>query len=66
MIQSILIPRNKFTAKEAIDWVLQHNYQPLKIHVTKNYYRFRLSLPDAKAHYYSKILPNKVELILYY
>lgn len=44
-IQSILIPRDKFTLPEAIQWIIHHKYKLFYSNkfpdITTHYYRFR-------------------------
>ena len=41
LIQSILIPKNKFTYEEAVEYMNKNEYKIKKVGVTTNYYRFR-------------------------
>jgi hypothetical protein len=45
-IQSILFNKKYFNLYEAINWILLHNFKLIKIHETKNSYRFRQLNPD--------------------
>ena len=62
-VQSVLIPVNKFTLKEATDWLLEHKYRLRKVDVTEDFYRFRQSEPS-RGMYYTKTLPNGVRLVM--
>jgi hypothetical protein len=67
MIQSVIFDKHKWTSKRAIDWLLKHNYQPIKVvHETKNFYRFRLRPPRKNAQYFTKNLGNGIELVISY
>jgi hypothetical protein len=45
IIQSIIIPTNKYSVEYATDWVVNNGYKLRKIHQTKDYYRFRQHTP---------------------
>ena len=59
VIQSVLIPRDRFNLNEAKKWLRRHdfisNYKGKPVHITKNYYRFRQTKPLKNAKY--SILP---------
>jgi hypothetical protein len=62
-IQSIAIPRI-WPLEIAERWIKSHHYKPLKkVHITANYYRYRISTPQPNKHYYAIKLPNGVILI---
>lgn len=46
VVQSVLLKRSKFDKKEAYEWMRDHSYPVMKIHVTYDYYHFRLIDPD--------------------
>ena len=46
IIQSILIPTNKYSVEDAGKWVINHGYNATKIHTTPNYYRIRQHTPN--------------------
>jgi len=62
-IQSVLIPKETFSLKDAIKWIMTNNYELNKIHETNNYYRFRQTIPEPNSKYVSKKLPNGIVLI---
>lgn len=64
-LQTILVPSSKFSLKEAIEWIKKHNHKVTKVHITKNYYKFRQSLPKKNVNYYSYKLPNDVIIVMY-
>ena len=64
-VQSVLIPKNKFSLPEAIRWLIIHKYKITKVDITHNYYRFRQQEPNNKKKYYSLVLPNNIILINY-
>ena len=63
MIQAILIPSNYFNLRDAIGWIKNHKYEPLKLHITKNYYRFRINAPKINGRFSSIKLPNNIILV---
>jgi hypothetical protein len=47
VIQNISLRRDKFTRAEAMDWIRDHGYKPLKgAHATPHFYMFRIVDPD--------------------
>ncbi len=66
VVQSVLIPRT-YPLDYAINWVISHGYRVHKVDMTANFYRFRQKPPKRRlgeANYYTKILPNGIELVL--
>lgn len=50
LTQNISLRRDKFTKGEAIAWVREHGYKPIKpVHVSPHFYMFRLVDPDRLA-----------------
>ena len=68
-LQSVLIPKSKFTLSEAKKWIKDNKYKETyygkDVHVTKKYYRFRQSKPQKDKQYYIKTLENGVKLVFY-
>lgn len=62
MIQTILIPTDKFSLEKAIKWMKDNKYKHSKVDVTEHFYRFRQTLPVGHK-YYTKTLPNRIELV---
>ena len=62
MLQTILIPRSNFTLDQAIEWLKQHGHSHKKVDETEHFYRFR-QLPPGFNRYYTKTLPNGIELV---
>ena len=44
-IQSIMFPKEEFSLIGAKMWLKNHEYYPLKVDTTQNFYRFRLQKP---------------------
>jgi ribosomal protein S15P/S13E len=64
-VQSVIVPRDKFTLDEAINYVKQH-FKMTKIDIKPNYYRFRQFHPRPNAKYFTKKLDNGIMLIIDY
>jgi hypothetical protein len=67
IIQSVLVPKSKFSKSEAIEYVKKH-FKFIKIddNQRKNFYSFRQFNPSKGSNYSTKILKNGVELVLEY
>jgi hypothetical protein len=63
-IQSVLVPKNKFTRSEAIKYIREH-FEFKKIDSTqrKNFYSFRQIDPTPNSKYFTKVLDNGAELV---
>jgi len=63
-IQSVLVPKDKFTRSDAIKYIREH-FQYKKIDSTqrKNFYSFRQFDPTENSKYFTKVLDNGVELV---
>jgi hypothetical protein len=62
-LQTVLIPKHKFDLEQAKGWLEGHHYPFHKVDETPDYFRFRQQEPVKGAHYYSKKLPNGVDLV---
>jgi len=67
IIQSVLVPKNKFSKEEAINYIKKH-FKFKKIDETqrKNFYSFRQFNPTQGSSYSTKKLKNGVELVFEY
>jgi hypothetical protein len=66
-IQSVLIPKNKFTLKQAIAYVKKHfNFIKLDVLQRKNFYSFRQFNPNEGSTYSTIKLKNGVLLVMEY
>lgn len=69
-IQSIIIPRNKYTEKEAVEFIKKHkfkvNFYRKKYEIKKNYFRFRQKAPHHfnQKSYRLKTLSNGIKFVL--
>ena len=68
-LQSILVPKSRFSLEEAKKWILDNKYKVSyygkQYHETKRYYRFRQHKNRRGKTYYIKKLPNGVKLVFY-
>jgi hypothetical protein len=65
-IQSVLVPKDKFTRSEAIKYIREHNnveYKKIDSSQRKNFYSFRQIDPTPNSKYFTKVLDNGVELV---
>lgn len=65
-LQTVLVPKDRFTLPNAIKWVGLNGYKIKKVDETRNFYRFRQTEPLSDVKYFSKVLPNGVELVFQY
>ncbi len=69
-VQSVIIPKSKFTEKEANEWIKHNNYtdkgKRIKNYKSTNYYRFRQLPPShfEKNSFRTKKLKNGIDLIM--
>ena len=63
-VQSVLIPRKKFSLLSAKEWLMSNNYKLKKIDITENFFRFRQYSPSRSTAFRMKTLPNGVKLVL--
>jgi hypothetical protein len=64
-VQSVLIPRSKYSLEEARRWVRSHNYSVTKPpDITRTYYRFRQKDPAQYARLRTKQLGSGIKLIV--
>jgi hypothetical protein len=64
MIQSIHFNREKWTLTSSIRWLLKHNFKIKKVDVTERFLKFRQLVPNAFRKFYTKQLPNGINLII--
>lgn len=51
MLQAILFDIRKWDADSALKWMIKNKYNPIKLHITRNYIRFRLKTPKKSKNY---------------
>lgn len=66
VVQSVLIPKNKFTLEKAKKYIKDNNYKLKKIDITNNYYRFRQEDPEKfdEKKYFTKEINDGIKLII--
>ena len=64
-VQSVIIPKSKFTKQQAKKWIIDNNFKLKKIDITPNFYRFRQRLPQKNRQYFTVRLTNGIELIMF-
>lgn len=63
-IQSVLVPKDKFTRSEAIKYIREHfAYKKIDSTQRKNFYSFRQIEPTQNSKYFTKVLADGVELV---
>jgi hypothetical protein len=63
-IQSVLVPKNKFSKSEAVKYIKEHfEYKKIDSTQRPNFYSFRQLDPTKNSKYFTKILDNGVELV---
>jgi len=66
-IQAIIFSRKIWTTELAEEWLKKHKYHPIKaVHITKNYYRYRLKDPSKLSGYRIKEIGKGIKLIIGY
>jgi hypothetical protein len=63
-VQSILIPRAKYTLEAARAWLKRHGYHDYKVDISETYYRFRQIDPGRFKDMRTKSLPSGIKLII--
>jgi len=63
-VQSVLIPRSKFSLLRAKDWILSNKYKLKKVDITENYFRFRQETPSQYKSFRMKTLSDGIKLVL--
>lgn len=63
-VQSVLIPRSKFSLEQARAWIKDHGYHQTKVDVTDAYYRFRQADPGSFSQLRTKEIGRGIKLII--
>lgn len=64
-IQAVIFARSDWTTKDANNWLRYYSLKPIKrVHITKNYYRYRLATPQVGKKYRTRNLNNGIKLII--
>ena len=69
-IQSVIIPKSKFTKEQACQWIEDHGFkisfdEKTGPDITLNFFRFRQMATDKNVHYYIRRLSNGINLVLF-
>lgn len=64
-IQSVLFPKQEYSVEDAIVWLIKNNLRHTKNEETNSLYIFRQVEKNEFCTYYSDILPNNIELVLF-
>lgn len=62
-VQSVLFKRKLFTPEKALEWLVKNEFNYDKIHVTKQYYRFRQFKPDYSKQHRIKTIVKGIKFI---
>ena len=67
-VQSVIIPKNKYTEKQANNWIIKNGYttrgKSIKNYKTTNFYRFRQIPPSKFKDYRMRNLSNGIRLVI--
>jgi len=64
-VQSVLIPRSRYTLAQARAWLHEHGYSSSgKVDITDAYYRFRQAPPGQFPRIRTKALPGGIKLLI--
>jgi len=63
-VQSVLIPKKRFTYSRAKAWLRRNGFKFIKVHTTPHFYRFRQKHPNPYREYITKKLSNGVRLVI--
>lgn len=67
-IQSVILPKSKFTEAQAVKWIKDHNFslkgQRIKNYKSTNFYRFRQQPPSHFKSYTMRKLLGGVRLVI--
>lgn len=65
-IQAVIINKKYGTLQKANRWIRNNGYHPMKsVHITKNYYRYRMQEPNYEEYRYkTKTLNDNIKLII--
>lgn len=64
IVQSVIVPKSKYTKTEAEQWVRKKGFKIDKIDETENFYRFRQHNPRKYSYYITKTLRSGIKLII--
>ena len=65
-IQSIILRKDRFTQREAEQWIRKHGYKVTEPDITHDFYRFRQHAPVPNVRYRTVELGKDGEMIIAY
>jgi hypothetical protein len=66
-IQAVYASVSDFSADDLLKWIKSHGLKPIKdVHISGENLRYRIKRPNPYKKYYTKVLPNKVHLVIEY
>jgi hypothetical protein len=67
MIHSILFDKNYYTIKQTKDYLRLHDMKPIKkVHITTNFYRYRLIDPKIFKSFSTKSISPHIKIVIGY
>ena len=63
-MQAIIFDKNKYTKRQADQWLKKHNKHPISSRVTKNFYRYRMFEPVKGRKYRLKTITDGIKIVL--
>ncbi len=63
-IQAILFNKNYYTLQSASKWIYEHNFKPIKYHITEHMIRFRLYNPSLFKKFRTKKTKENIDFII--
>lgn len=63
MLHSVLFNKSDWNFKNSLFWLIEHDIIPLKMHVSDNHIRYRITEPKRGENYYTVTLNDSVHLV---
>lgn len=63
-VHSILFDKKKYTLRQSINWLSEHDFIFPKVHESEKYYRFQQFPPKPNDKYFTKTLSNGIKLVI--
>lgn len=64
-VQSILFDKNYWNIRNIVDFLYDHDFEPIKgMHITNNYYRVRIKHPLKNKSYRTKNISEGLKFII--
>lgn len=65
IVQAVIFDKTKWNTEQARQFLQRHEMKPIKrVHITKNYYRYRLVEPNSDRPHKLKEITDGVKLVL--